>query len=295
MEPYRRDTTTEADRDPETGHAQDPETGHPENSSDLENSPDDPGTVYDPAGHARDESKSLNNHGSDERGLDDHGSDERGLGDVDVERPQGESTGMVSNPDPAHASGTLGDAETRGEQAEQRDLIVYPEEADYPTPAEDSSLAAGVPGAELDPVLVAQATGPGSGTGADTRTGTGTGLDIGIGSGVDTGAGTDTGKDHNDDEGADFERRWRKVQASFVDDPREAVERADRLADEAVAAITSRKQGLVDRWKNGDQNGDQNDTERLRLALRDYRSLLQELVGLSYSSAGHDMPRLETK
>ncbi|GII86215.1 hypothetical protein Ssi03_42050 [Sphaerisporangium siamense] len=81
----------------------------------------------------------------------------------------------------------------------------------------------------------------------------------------------------------DFLGRWREVQAGFVDDPRDAVERADRLVEEAVDALTTRRKNLADRWKNG---GD-GDTERLRLALRDYRSLLEELVGLNHANAGH--------
>ena len=80
----------------------------------------------------------------------------------------------------------------------------------------------------------------------------------------------------------DYQQRWREVQAGFVDDPRDAVERADQLVEEAVTALTTRRQALTDRWKNSDQG----DTEQLRLALREYRSLLEELVGLSYTTPG---------
>ncbi|MEZ0071693.1 hypothetical protein [Planotetraspora sp. GP83] len=80
--------------------------------------------------------------------------------------------------------------------------------------------------------------------------------------------------------GIDFDRRWHEIKAGFVDDPRSSVEQADALVEKAVALFTTRRQALLDRWKNNDQNdGDQNDTEALRLALRDYYALLLQLTG----------------
>jgi hypothetical protein len=73
----------------------------------------------------------------------------------------------------------------------------------------------------------------------------------------------------------DFDARWHDIKAGFVDDPRDSVEKADALIDEAVSALAARRQALVDGWKNGDQN----DTEQLRLALREYRSLFDKLKG----------------
>ncbi|MEU6778746.1 hypothetical protein ABZ912_06045 [Nonomuraea angiospora] len=75
--------------------------------------------------------------------------------------------------------------------------------------------------------------------------------------------------------------RWRDLQASFVDDPGEAVRRADGLVGEVVDALTSslttRTNGLRDRWKDSEAA----DTEQMRLALRDYRSVLERLLALS--------------
>ncbi|MBA2889954.1 hypothetical protein [Nonomuraea soli] len=75
--------------------------------------------------------------------------------------------------------------------------------------------------------------------------------------------------------------RWRDVQSGFVDEPRESVERADQLIDEVVTSLTTalstRTNELRDRWKNTDDN----DTEQLRLALRDYRQVLERLMSLS--------------
>ncbi|GIM99652.1 hypothetical protein [Planomonospora venezuelensis] len=84
----------------------------------------------------------------------------------------------------------------------------------------------------------------------------------------------------------DVRRRWQEVQVGFVDDPRDAVERAHSLLDELSAsirtALETRAAELQALWKDG---GD-NDTERLRTALRDYRSTLEELLGLPVTSTG---------
>ncbi|MEV4059763.1 hypothetical protein [Nonomuraea dietziae] len=75
--------------------------------------------------------------------------------------------------------------------------------------------------------------------------------------------------------------RWHDLQAAFVEDPRQAMEQADQLVDEVVNALTSslttRTSELGDRWKNTDQG----DTEQLRLALRDYGAMLEQLLALS--------------
>lgn len=289
MEPYRRDD--EPLRDPEKGHVIDPDGKNDRPGHDRAEYDDKPDLDERP------------DHGLARTSLGerpDQDPDEASLGD----RPGGSAAGEYAARDgdlptrndgagtttgPAGVSGDAGDAfasdrdrasgspdlgepvaaghgsdfSQRDEAGDQSDLIVYPEAADHPTRSGDhDSLTAGVPDVEPEPVLAttdhfndaprsepATAEGSGAGTAAEP---------------------------------IDFQQRWREVQAGFVDDPRESVERADQLVDEAVAAITSRRQGLVDRWKNSDQG----DTENLRLALRDYRSLLEDLVGLSYSSAG---------
>lgn len=76
-------------------------------------------------------------------------------------------------------------------------------------------------------------------------------------------------------DGIDFDERWRDIKAAFVDDPRESVEKADALIDEAVSALAATRQSLVDQWKNSGTN----DTEQLRLALREYRNLFDRLKG----------------
>ncbi|WP_053175748.1 hypothetical protein [Nonomuraea sp. SBT364] len=84
-----------------------------------------------------------------------------------------------------------------------------------------------------------------------------------------------------DQDPAEVQARWRDLQAAFVDDPGEAVQRADGLVGEVVETLTStlnaRTGELRERWKDA---GD-SDTEQLRLALREYRGVLERLLALS--------------
>ena len=73
-------------------------------------------------------------------------------------------------------------------------------------------------------------------------------------------------------------REWDSVQASFVDEPRSAVERADNLVAttmkqiaETFAAERSRLEGAWDR-------GGEVSTEDLRVALQRYRSFFNRLL-----------------
>jgi hypothetical protein len=73
-------------------------------------------------------------------------------------------------------------------------------------------------------------------------------------------------------------RRWEKIQAGFVDRPRESVEEADRLVLELVeelqAAFGQARKRLESQWDRGDDAS----TEDLRLALRRYRSFFDRLL-----------------
>jgi hypothetical protein len=88
-----------------------------------------------------------------------------------------------------------------------------------------------------------------------------------------------------DEDPGDVRRRWQEVQVGFVDDPRRAVERADSLLGEMTTAIRTaleaRTSDLQSRWKGAEHA----DTELLRTALRDYRSVLEQLLELSAPSA----------
>jgi hypothetical protein len=76
--------------------------------------------------------------------------------------------------------------------------------------------------------------------------------------------------------GADrFRTGWHELQADFVDDPKRAVESAERLVAEALEeltrAVTERKHTLDEGWRDGE-------TEDLRMALRRYRGFLDRLL-----------------
>jgi hypothetical protein len=82
---------------------------------------------------------------------------------------------------------------------------------------------------------------------------------------------------------------WRAVQSGFVDDPAAAVRKAEalvgRLADTIVDRIAEQRAALADAGADetpGDESdeasGDDGQTERLRLALQEYRTLFRQLL-----------------
>jgi hypothetical protein len=76
--------------------------------------------------------------------------------------------------------------------------------------------------------------------------------------------------------------RWRDLQLKFIDDPQAVAAEAESLVAEAVDALTAalhaRKDALSD-WR-GDGGTGNEDTERLRAAVRRYRDLFDHLLGL---------------
>ncbi|MGW1950777.1 hypothetical protein ACWCRC_41755, partial [Streptomyces sp. NPDC001940] len=72
--------------------------------------------------------------------------------------------------------------------------------------------------------------------------------------------------------------RWNKVQGTFVDEPREAVQSADALVTEVMQTLATtfaeQKQGLEGQWKSGEEAN----TEDLRKALQHYRSFFNRLL-----------------
>ncbi|MFD7774602.1 hypothetical protein [Streptomyces sp. NPDC059753] len=75
-----------------------------------------------------------------------------------------------------------------------------------------------------------------------------------------------------------FRDRWNKVQGTFVDEPREAVQSADALVTEVMQTLATtfaeQKQGLEGQWKSGEEAN----TEDLRKALQHYRSFFNRLL-----------------
>lgn len=81
-----------------------------------------------------------------------------------------------------------------------------------------------------------------------------------------------------DDRMSALRDRWSEVQGEFVDDPRSAVEKAQRLVDDLVKELTDtfarERSSLEGKWSGGGAA----DTEELRVALQRYRSLFNRLL-----------------
>ena len=81
-----------------------------------------------------------------------------------------------------------------------------------------------------------------------------------------------------DDELHNFRAQWDQVQASFVDEPRQAVERADSLVANVVKRIAEQfaeeRARLEKQWDRGDDVS----TEDLRQGLKRYRSFFDRLL-----------------
>lgn len=76
----------------------------------------------------------------------------------------------------------------------------------------------------------------------------------------------------------DFRGRWERVQTSFVDEPRRAVEEADALVADLMQRLaetfSQERKNLEGQWDRGDDVS----TEDLRVALQRYRSFFDRLL-----------------
>jgi hypothetical protein len=81
-----------------------------------------------------------------------------------------------------------------------------------------------------------------------------------------------------EDATSDVRGRWERIQGSFVDEPRRAVEEADTLVAELMQQLADsfaqERQGLEGQWDRGDEVS----TEDLRIALQRYRSFFDRLL-----------------
>lgn len=77
-----------------------------------------------------------------------------------------------------------------------------------------------------------------------------------------------------------FRRRWNDIQASFVDEPRPSVEKADQLVASVIQQVTrvfaDERGKLESSWSTGGEVS----TEDLRQALRRYRSFFDRLLSM---------------
>lgn len=83
-----------------------------------------------------------------------------------------------------------------------------------------------------------------------------------------------------DAELSNLRARWTDVQAAFVDDPRDCVQKADGLVadvvDKLTAGFADARAGLEEQWSRGEQAS----TEDLRIALRRYRDFFERLLAV---------------
>ena len=74
--------------------------------------------------------------------------------------------------------------------------------------------------------------------------------------------------------------RWAGVQAAFVDDPKECVQKADVLVSDLVEQLTAgfaeTRSHLEEQWHRGEEAS----TEDLRLALMHYRGFFERLLAV---------------
>jgi hypothetical protein len=80
------------------------------------------------------------------------------------------------------------------------------------------------------------------------------------------------------EDSASFRERWQEVQTGFVDEPRQAVERADELVADLMKRLAQtfadERANLEAQWGQGENVG----TEELRVALQRYRSFFERLL-----------------
>ena len=78
----------------------------------------------------------------------------------------------------------------------------------------------------------------------------------------------------------DFRRRWDAIQIGFVDDPRAAVRNADELVAQVLRSLAESFAEQRSQIEGGLGDGQQGDTEHMRVALQRYRSFFQRLLSL---------------
>ena len=80
------------------------------------------------------------------------------------------------------------------------------------------------------------------------------------------------------DQSERFTMRWKEIQTSFVDQPRDAVVQADTLVADLMqrlaASFSHEREQLEEQWDRGDDVS----TEALRIALTRYRSFFDRLL-----------------
>jgi hypothetical protein len=80
--------------------------------------------------------------------------------------------------------------------------------------------------------------------------------------------------------GSEFRSSWDRIQVSFVDEPRKAVEQADSLVAQVMQHVartfSDERKNLESQWSRGDNVS----TEDLRIALQRYRTFFSRLLSV---------------
>lgn len=83
-----------------------------------------------------------------------------------------------------------------------------------------------------------------------------------------------------DDELAELRARWAAVQAAFVDDPQDCVQKADALLSDLVEQLTTGFANARSRLEQHWARGEDTSTEDLRMALMHYRAFFDRLLAV---------------
>ena len=84
----------------------------------------------------------------------------------------------------------------------------------------------------------------------------------------------------SNDETSKLRSEWDSIQVGFVDEPRQAVEKADALVAGAMKRLAEGFAAERDRLEKQWDRGDSVSTEELRLALRRYRAFFGRLLSV---------------
>jgi hypothetical protein len=79
-------------------------------------------------------------------------------------------------------------------------------------------------------------------------------------------------------DGSGYLDRWNEIQATFVDEPKQAVERADQLVEEVIRELSRVFSDERTRLESAWAGGGEVSTEDLRVALQRYRDFFQTLL-----------------
>jgi hypothetical protein len=83
-----------------------------------------------------------------------------------------------------------------------------------------------------------------------------------------------------DNDRSGLRARWDDVQAAFVDNPKECVQKADTLVAEVVEQLTTGFSDARSRLEQQWARGEKASTEDLRVALKRYRDFFQRLLSV---------------